>query len=103
MSAGALRVDRRQLPNGLALLGHRNEASAAVVMRAMLRTGAIFDDPAKAGTARLTGAMLQRGTKRHTFEELNALTDREGVSISVDVGRQTTDVNVKCLLEDLDL
>jgi zinc protease len=47
--------------------------------------------------------MLQRGTRRHSFEELNELTDREGVSLSVDVSRQTTDVNVKCLLEDLDL
>ncbi len=103
MSAGSLQIERRSLPNGLVLVGHRNEASAAVVLRAMVRSGAIFDLPERAGTARLTGAMLQRGTRRHTFEELNALTDREGVSISVDVGRHTTDVNVKCLTEDLEL
>jgi zinc protease len=103
MSPGALQIECRQLPNGLVLLGHRSEASGAVVLRAMVRTGAIFDVPERAGTARLTGAMLQRGTRRHTFEQLNELTDREGVSISVEVGRHTTDVNVKCLLEDLDL
>lgn len=100
---GPLAIDRRQLANGLALLGHRNEASQAVVLRLMLRTGAIFDSDDRAGTARLAGSMLQRGTQRHTFEELNDLTDRQGVSLSVDVSRQTTDVNVKCLLEDLDL
>lgn len=100
---GPLAIERRELPNGLVLLGHRNEASQAVVVRAMLRTGAVFDVDERAGAARLTGAMLQRGTRRHSFEELNELTDRQGVSLSVDVSRQTTDVNVKSLIEDLDL
>ena len=103
MSGGPLAIDRRVLPNGLVLLGHRNEASRAVVVRALIRTGAVLDVPERAGTARLTGSMLQRGTAKHTFEQLNELTDREGVSVSVDVSRQTTDVNVKCLVEDLDL
>lgn len=104
MSASArLSIARRALPNGLAVLAHRNEDSQAVVLRAMLRTGAVLDLPGRAGTARLTGSMLQRGTAQHTFEELNELTDRQGVSLSVDVSRQTTDVNVKCLVEDLDL
>jgi zinc protease len=101
--SGPLSIDRRQLPNGLVLLGHANPASAAVVFRLMIRTGAVHDQPDRAGTARITGSMLQRGTARHTFEQLNQLTDNEGVSISADVGRQTTEVTVKCLAEDLDL
>jgi zinc protease len=47
--------------------------------------------------------MLQRGTSKHTFEQLNELTDANGVSISTDVGRQSSEVTVKCLAEDLDL
>jgi zinc protease len=103
MSSRPLAIDRRQLPNGLVLLGHANPVSQAVVLRAMIRTGAVLDSDEKAGTARLTGSMLQRGTAQHTFEELNELTDSQGVAISTDTGRQTTDVTVKCLLEDLDL
>ena len=102
MSA-TLSIDRRELPNGLVLLGHANPVSQAVVLRAMIRTGAVHDQPERAGAARLTGSMLQRGTARHSFEELNELTDSHGVSIATDVGRQTTDVTVKCLVEDLDL
>ena len=94
---------RRVSPNGMVLLGHRNEASQAVVLRAMLRTGAVHDRDDLAGTARITGAMLQRGTSKHTFEQLNELTDANGVSISTDVGRQSSEVTVKCLAEDLDL
>jgi zinc protease len=100
--SAALSIDRRDLPNGVVLLGHANPVSPAVVLRAMIRTGAVHDQPDRAGTARLTGSMLQRGTARHSFEELNELTDSQGVSIATDVGRQTTDVTVKCLVEDLD-
>jgi zinc protease len=101
--SASLSIDRRQLPNGLVLLGHANPVSQAVVLRAMIRTGAVHDVPERAGTARLTGSMLQRGTARHSFEQLSELTDSQGVSIATDVGRQTTDVTVKCLVEDLDL
>jgi zinc protease len=99
----SLQIQRRVAPNGVVLLGHRNEASQAVVLRAMLRTGAVHDRDDLAGTARMAGAMLQRGTSKHTFEQLNELTDANGVSISTDVGRQTSEVTVKCLVEDLDL
>jgi zinc protease len=101
--AGPLRIERRRAENGLVMLGHQNEASQAVVLRAMLRTGGVLDPPERAGTARLTGAMLQRGTTRHTFEQLNELTDANGISIAADVARQTTEVTVKCLAEDLEL
>ncbi|HEV8632619.1 MAG TPA: pitrilysin family protein [Chloroflexota bacterium] len=98
-----LEIERRPAENGLVMLGHRNEASQAVVLRAMLRTGGVHDPPDLAGAGRLTGAMLQRGTARHTFEQLNELTDANGISIAADVARQTTEVTVKCLAEDLDL
>jgi zinc protease len=100
--SAALSIDRRTLPNGLVLLGHANPVSPAVVVRVMIRTGAVHDQPERAGTARLTGSMLQRGTARHSFEELNELTDSQGVAVTTDVGRQTTDITVKCLVEDLD-
>ena len=100
--SAALSIDRRTLPNGLVLLGHANPVSPAVIVRVMIRTGAVHDQPERAGTARLTGSMLQRGTARHSFEELNELTDSQGVAVTTDVGRQTTDVTVKCLVEDLD-
>jgi zinc protease len=100
---GPLPTERRRAENGLVMLGHRNEASQAVVLRAMLRTGGVLDPPELAGAARLTGAMLQRGTAHHTFEQLNELTDANGISIAADVARQTTEVTVKCLAEDLEL
>ena len=90
---GPLAIQRRALPNKLVLLGHANPVSQAVVLRAMIRTGAAHDQDDRAGTARLTGSMLQRGSAGHTFEQLNDLTDSLGISVATDVGRQTSDVN----------
>ena len=99
----SLQPIRRVAQNGLVLLGHRNEASQAVVLRAMIRTGSVHDREELAGTASMTSAMLRRGTAKHTFEQLNELTDANGISVSSDAGRQTSEVTVKCLAEDLEL
>ena len=94
---------RRVLPNGIVILGNERPESASIVLRARLRAGALYDTAATEGLARLTAVMLQRGTARHSFTELNALTDALGASIGIEAGRLVVDLRVRCLVEDFAL
>ncbi|MGN6699524.1 MAG: M16 family metallopeptidase [Thermomicrobiales bacterium] len=91
---------RTVLPNGVTILGSARPESASVVVRARVRAGAVFDTAETEGLARLTALMLQRGTARYSFAELNELTDALGASISADAGRLSVELRVRCLAED---
>jgi zinc protease len=93
-------ITRRTLPNGIVVLGSERPESASVVLRARLRAGALYDTAATEGLARLTAIMLQRGTARYSFGELNELTDALGASIGAEPGRLVVDLRVRCLVED---
>lgn len=93
-------IERTVLANGLAVLGSARPASPAVVLRARVRAGACHDSGETEGLARLTATMLQRGTARYRFSELNELTDGLGASIGVDAHRLYADLTVRCLAED---
>ncbi|HEY8602593.1 MAG TPA: pitrilysin family protein [Thermomicrobiales bacterium] len=101
-TSGTPRVNflRRVLPNGIVILGNERPESAAVVLRARLRAGSLYDTAATEGLARLTAVMLQRGTAHHTFTELNAITDALGASIGSEPSRLIVDLRVRCLVED---
>ena len=100
--SGTPRVNflRRVLPNGIVILGNERPESAAVVLRARLRAGSLYDTVATEGLARLTAVMLQRGTEHHTFTEMNAITDALGASIGSEPSRLIVDLRVRCLVED---
>lgn len=96
----SLSLSRRVLPNGIVVLGSERLESPAVVLRARLRAGALYDTDDTEGLARLTAVMLQRGTTRYSFAELNELTDALGASISAEAGRLAVDLRLRCLVED---
>lgn len=96
----SLSLTRQVLPNGIVVLGSERLESPAVVLHARLRAGALYDADDTAGLARLTAVMLQRGTGRYSFTELNELTDALGASISAEAGRLTVDLRLRCLAED---
>ena len=96
----ALKLQRDVLPNGIAIVGHESTTSPSVVLRTSLKAGSIFDPPDKAGLAAFTARMQQRGTSRHTFQQLNELTDSIGATLSVDGLTQISQVSVRCLRED---
>ena len=97
---GAALFQRTVLPNGIVVLGSERPEAGSVVLRARLKAGSIFDDAAAEGLARLTAIMLQRGTARHSFVELNELTDSLGASIGAEPGQLAVDLRVRCLVED---
>src|SRR5512143_95794 len=95
-------VTRTTLDNGMVVLVKRNPNNASVTMRGRLRAGGLFDGDETAGLARFTAAALQRGTRKRTFQELNAELDCLGMSFGVGAGMETTGFSGKALVEDFD-
>ncbi len=98
-----LAIERQRLPSGITILGHERSVTPAVVVRASIQAGSMYDPPGKEGLAYFTARMMQRGTSRHTFQQISELTDRVGASLNVDGHEHALQVGGRCLRDDLDL
>ncbi len=99
----ALEIKRQKLNNGIVILGHESMVTPSVVVRANIQAGAMYDPPGKEGVAAFTARMMQRGTSRHTFQQISELTDRVGASLNVGGGEHSLEVSGRSLTDDLDL
>ena len=90
-------------PNGLKIVGTRNTEIPAVTMLLTLRGGHRLEqaDPAKAGVAVLTAAMLNEGTAKYSGEQLSAALDQLGSTVRVNAGNDNTTVYVQSLTKNL--
>lgn len=96
-------VLRRTLPNGITVLAKEVWSAPSVVIEGYLLAGNL-DEPADlAGLASFTTGMLNRGTRRHAFTEINELIESVGASIGFGTDRQTVSFSTKSLVEDLNL
>ncbi|MGI8586844.1 MAG: M16 family metallopeptidase [Chloroflexia bacterium] len=93
-------VTRTVLPNGLVVLVYPNDAIPAVSLRLNTRSGAIYDPEEKSGLAGMTASAMRRGTLRHSFTELNEITEARGLSVGVDSGLHLLGVSGRGLKED---
>jgi zinc protease len=96
----SLPIHREELDNGIVVLAVQDTTTPQVIVRASLMAGSIFDSEEKSGTARFAAPMLMRGTGNHTFQELSEETDGLGMALTVDAGRLTAQIGVRCLKED---
>jgi zinc protease len=95
------RPDHRRsvLDNGLTVLGIPNRRVPAVVFSLLVRGGAAHDGP-RPGSASLTGGLLNKGTRRHSAEELALAIESLGASYSSTTGRESHHVTLMGLSED---
>jgi zinc protease len=93
--------EQMELPNGIVVLGQARPDDPVAVVRFRIEAGAVGEPAEKAGLAAFTARMLSRGQAGRTFEQFNELTDGLGASLSVDAGRLSVDLAVRCLAEDL--
>lgn len=92
--------ERAVMDNGLVVLSQARPTDPSIAMRFQVRRGAASDPSDQPGLAALTGRTLMRGTKELSFEEINQRTDDLGASISVETGRDSTDLVLRGLIED---
>lgn len=93
----------RELSNGIILDVIENHAAPTVAVSGVLLAGnmtAPADNPA---VPALTAMMVQRGTTSRTKNEIGALLDGAGASLSLDQGLQQTTITGSALSRDADL
>ncbi|MGE5141093.1 MAG: M16 family metallopeptidase [Rudaea sp.] len=96
-------ITRVVLPNGISILVKENHANPSISVRGRLRAGAMYDSDKTAGLAQFTAAALNRGTDKYSFQKLNEVLDRSGMSLGAGAGVDYAGFYAKCLAEDLDL
>jgi zinc protease len=96
-------ITRVVLENGIVVLVKENHANASVSLRGRVRAGAMYETDRTGGLAHFTAAALNRGTRRYTFQALNATFDRVGMSFGVGAGTESAGWHGKALSEDFDL
>jgi zinc protease len=94
---------REMLPNGIVLLVAERPAVPIVFVRAFARAGAVLDPPDRAGLANLTGALLTRGTAKHTGPQLDSAIEFVGGGLSAAAGRDGLTASLAVLKKDLGL
>ena len=104
-SAGAAKpiAHREVLPNGIVLLVAERPAIPIVVVRTFAHAGAVLDPPDRAGLANLTGALLTRGTAKHSGPELDSAIEFVGGSLSAGAARDGLTASLSVLKKDVGL
>lgn len=95
------RILRRELSSGVTLVVYPTRSVPSVFVRAAMEGGAAHDPVGKAGLAQLVAQLATRGSAAFTADDLAVKTDALGISLRVDVGRETAVGTLKCLPEDL--
>jgi zinc protease len=94
---------REVLPNGIVLLVAERPAIPIVITRVLVRAGAVHDARDREGLANLTGALVTRGTARHTGPEIDTAIEFVGGSLEAGAGRDGFSASLAILKKDLDL
>lgn len=92
-------VTRLVLDNGLVVLIREQPASGLVSVHGYVKAGAMFDN-SRSGLARLTAALLTRGTPSQTSQEIADTLDGLGASVGIAAGMETVTVTARALRED---
>lgn len=94
---------RATLPNGLTVLVRENHANHTISLHGLVKAGALYDDAPRAGLARFTAAMLEKGTASRDALALAAALEDLGASLSIDAGPETATIRGRVLSEDRDV
>jgi zinc protease len=93
-------ITRRTLDNGATVVVYPNPTIPTLVARMIVRGGAMYDTPDKAGLASFAMRTLRRGTEKRSFDQLNEDTESRGVSVGVDAGKAIMEAGGRALKED---
>jgi len=92
-----------KLQNGMKVIGTKNEEVPTVTMLFSIKGGHRLEakDPAKAGIASLTAAMLNEASEKYTSEEISSQLEKLGSSIRFDSDADEMTVSVQALVKNL--
>lgn len=93
---------RTQLANGVEVIGTVSDEIPLVTLRLNFEGGHLLDNPTFYGLASLTAEMMNEGTQALSAEQFEIELDKLGSRISVNAGRDNTNVSVVSLRDNLD-
>ena len=78
---------REVLANGVTVIAKRTSTTPAVTLIANVRAGSVHDTAEHQGLAHFVSRTIDRGTDRHSADELADQLDNRGVTLSSSVNR----------------
>ncbi len=97
------RVQTVQMKNGMKLYLIEDPQYPTIDLRAMIRTGSIYDPADKVGLAAITGTTMRTGgTESRSGDELDQMLESLGASVETSIGLDAGYASVSVLKEDLD-
>jgi zinc protease len=93
---------REVLANGVTVIAKRTSTTPAVTLIANVRAGSVHDTAEHQGLAHFVSRAIDRGTDRHSADELAEQLDNRGVTLSTSVNRHLLSLSCTCLIEDMD-
>jgi zinc protease len=93
-----------QLPNGIKVIGTRNDEVPTVTLLFSIKGGHRLSatDPSKAGIAQLTASLMNEATEKYSAEEMQNQLEKLGSSISIYAGSEDINIQVQALTKNLD-
>ena len=98
--APTLAPTRSVLDNGVSVIVRETHKTAAATISLAMRSGSACDPPGCAGATHLLSRLIDRGTTRHSAEELAESLESRGVSLATTVSRHQVSMVCTCLSED---
>jgi zinc protease len=92
-------VTRTELQNGLVVLTREQQGSGLLAVHGYVRAGAMFDGE-RPGINRLTTALLQRGTRTRSSQEIADTLESMGAALGVFPNMEVAAVSLRVLRED---
>ncbi len=95
------KVEKIELPNHLKLLVFEDHTIPAVTLQLLVSAGSWRDPKEMKGLANLTAKSVLLGTRRFSFDEINARLDFIGASLDADCSRDFATIGMQVLRKDL--
>ncbi|MGH2349925.1 MAG: M16 family metallopeptidase [bacterium] len=92
-------VTRVVFDNGLVALVTEQPGSGVMTLQGYVKAGAMYDG-GRSGLARLTAALLTRGTRSWSSQEIAETLDGMGAAVSIGAGMETVTIGARALRED---
>ncbi len=93
---------KEKFPNGLDLIGTKNNEIPSVTLRLNIEAGHRFEKTDKAGISMLTANLMNEATVKYTAEEIGSELERLGSTIEVSSGDNTISMTINSLKKNLD-
>ena len=93
---------KENFPNGLKIIGTRNDEIPSVTMQLTIEAGHRSEDKAKAGIADMLAALLDESSQKHTSEQLSAELEKLGSVITFNSGPSDITIIISSLTKNID-